>query len=156
MGEWRPLSATFGCVRINPANTCDNIEGRRPHHGVDLVGVIGDDCYSIIDGTVTFAGTLTGYGQSVAIRGNIRNRVTGVEEYLFVFYSHLNTISVTAGQKVERRDVIGQVGTSGADFLLNTPNEIHLHFEIFETWWPSGFDDRRNPADYILIDNAQP
>ncbi|HHT03625.1 MAG TPA: M23 family metallopeptidase [Bacteroidales bacterium] len=156
MGVWRPLSATFGCVRNNPANICDNIKGIRSHHGVDLIGVIGDDCYSIIDGTVTFAETLTGYGQSVAIRGNIRNRVTGVDEYLYIFYSHLNTISVTKGQQVKRRDVIGQVGTSGADFLLNTPNEIHLHFEIFKTWWPSGFDDRRNPSDYILIDNAQP
>ncbi len=44
----------------------------------------------------------------------------------------------------------------GADFLLNYPNEVHLHFEVFDIWWPSGFDERRNPAEYIVIDNAQP
>jgi murein DD-endopeptidase MepM/ murein hydrolase activator NlpD len=156
MGIWKPASATYGCDRVNPATTCKDIAGRRAHHGVDLAGVIGDDCYSILDGKVTFTGSLTGYGQSVAIRGNIRNRITGVEEHLYVLYSHLNSINVTIGQPVKRKDIIGQVGISGADFLLNFPNEIHLHLEVFETWWPSGFEDRRNPAEYILIDNAQP
>jgi len=156
LGVFSPASATYGCDRVDSRYNCNDIAGRRPHHGVDLVGSIGDDCYSIIDGIVTFAGTLTGYGKSVAIRGNIRNRITGAEEQLYLLYSHLNSINVTKGQQVERRDIIGQVGISGADFLLNYPNEVHLHFEVLDTWWPSGFDERRNPAEYIVIDNAQP
>ncbi|QKG81266.1 peptidoglycan DD-metalloendopeptidase family protein [Tenuifilum thalassicum] len=62
---------------------------------------------------------------------------------------------VKINQNVKKGDCIGAVGVTGAEFLLSRPNEIHLHFEVFEKWWPDGFADRKNPEHYINILKAK-
>lgn len=87
------------------------------HPGLDVAnraapGVVASDI-----GTVIVAGwpDNSGYGNRVVIdHGN------GYQ----TLYAHFSNIYVTAGQKVSRGQVLGQMGTTGRS------TGIHLHFEI--------------------------
>jgi len=152
-GYRKPTSATYGCTRYNKNYDCDKNEvyGDKPHHGVDLKAEIGDSCFAVADGVVTFVGNINGYGKCIAILCDLKNKFTDKEEKLYTFYAHLSRITVKHKQKVEKGDFIGEAGVTGAEFLLSRPNEIHLHFEIIERWWPKGFTDRKDPENYINI-----
>lgn len=84
------------------------------HAGVDLRARY-IPVYASRGGTVTFAGTQSGYGKIVKI-----SHVNGYETR----YAHLNKIYVKKGQKVKQGDNIGQSGMTGR---VTGP---HLHFEI--------------------------
>lgn len=84
------------------------------HAGVDLRARY-IPVYASRGGTVTFAGTQSGYGKIVIIR-----HVNGYETR----YAHLNKIYVKRGQRVKQGDNIAQSGMTGR---VTGP---HLHFEI--------------------------
>lgn len=84
------------------------------HAGVDLRARY-IPVYASRGGTISFAGTQSGYGKIVIIK-----HVNGYETR----YAHLNKIYVKKGQKVKQGDNIGQSGMTGR---VTGP---HLHFEI--------------------------
>ena len=84
------------------------------HAGVDLRAKY-IPVYASRGGTITFAGTQSGYGKLVKI-----SHVNGYETR----YAHLNKINVRRGQRVKQGDYIGQSGMTGR---VTGP---HLHFEI--------------------------
>ena len=85
------------------------------HTGMDIAAPNGTAIKAAAGGTVSFAGTMGGYGNLVIIdHGN------GVQTY----YGHCSKINVKKGQEVEAGDVIAAVGSTG----FSTGN--HLHFEI--------------------------
>ncbi len=84
------------------------------HAGVDLRARY-IPVYASRGGTISFAGTQSGYGKIVIIK-----HVNGYETR----YAHLNKIYVRKGQKVKQGDNIGQSGMTGR---VTGP---HLHFEI--------------------------
>ncbi len=85
--------------------------------GVDLLAPVGTPVQAIAPGTVVLAKDQGSYGKLVIINhsGGFQSR-----------YAQLDNIQVTVGQKVNKGDVLGTVGTTGKP---NFP-QPHLHFEI--------------------------
>ncbi len=98
------------------------------HNGVDYAGPSGTEITTTADGVVSFAGRMSGYGKIVVIR-----HAFGYETR----YAHLRRMTVEAGQRVSRGDVIGQMGNTGRS------TGSHLHYEIRIG------DDPINPAKFI-------
>ncbi len=89
--------------------------GWRQHNGLDFAGSVGTDIVASGDGTVSFAGRQSGYGNMIKIR-----HTDGYES----MYGHLSSISVNVGDHVSRGDHIGDMGNTGRS------TGTHLHYEI--------------------------
>jgi murein DD-endopeptidase MepM/ murein hydrolase activator NlpD len=85
------------------------------HSGIDLAANVGTPLKATTAGVVRFTGTSEGYGQTVFL-----DHGAGVESR----YGHLQKISVTRGQRVERGQLIGHTGNSGRS------TAPHLHYEV--------------------------
>ena len=100
------------------------------HLGDDLNGIgggnsdLGDAVYAAGAGRVVYAGSPgPGWGKMILIA----HRLPDSDELgpvVQTMYAHLDTIQVLAGQKVQRGDKIGTVGTAEGTYLA------HLHFEV--------------------------
>ncbi|NNU80654.1 peptidoglycan DD-metalloendopeptidase family protein [Halovulum dunhuangense] len=102
--------------------------GRRAHNGVDFAAGRGTPIEATADGTVTFAGWQSGYGNFIKIR-----HAYGFETH----YAHLNKIHVKVGDRIARGDHIGDMGTTGRS------TGVHLHYEVHLGGKPV------NPMTYI-------
>ena len=103
------VTGSFG-ERIDPFNG----EGAF-HSGVDIGSSYGHPIIAPADGVVTVTDTLGGYGKTIMI-----NHGNGISTR----YGHLSGFAVTAGQRVQRGEVIGYVGESGRS------TGPHLHYEV--------------------------
>jgi murein DD-endopeptidase MepM/ murein hydrolase activator NlpD len=86
------------------------------HSGMDFTAPVGTPIHATGNGTVgkvEYDGR--GYGNNVII-----NHGWGFES----LYGHMSKISVKAGQKINRGDLIGYVGSTGAS------TGPHLHYEV--------------------------
>jgi murein DD-endopeptidase MepM/ murein hydrolase activator NlpD len=95
----------------------DPFAGRAAMHaGIDLAGAMGTPIYATADGTITDAGWNNGgYGNLVKI-----DHGRGIETR----YGHLSGILVKAGQRVQRGQLIGKMGSTGRS------TGSHLHYEV--------------------------
>ena len=123
------LISGFG-YRIDPF-----LRTRRMHTGVDFAGPIGTPIYATGSGVVIYSGQagagFTGYGIMVKI------------DHGFGFqtlYAHMSRTAVRVGQRVNRGDVIGYIGSTGRS------RGPHLHYEVFR------HGRRVNPVLYFLLD----
>jgi murein DD-endopeptidase MepM/ murein hydrolase activator NlpD len=85
------------------------------HEGVDVYAPEGTPVRAMKPGVVTRAGRFRGLGLAVYLdhgRG------------LTTIYGHLSSLSVSQGEAVEHRQVIGAVGQTG------NATSPHLHFEV--------------------------
>jgi murein DD-endopeptidase MepM/ murein hydrolase activator NlpD len=103
----------------------------RFHFGMDFTAVTGTEVFATGIGIVKLAGRETGYGNTVVIDHGF-----GYETY----YAHLNRLNVHVGQKVNRGDVIGFVGSTG------TSTAPHLHYEVSKN------GQKVNPQNYYFQD----
>jgi murein DD-endopeptidase MepM/ murein hydrolase activator NlpD len=85
------------------------------HLGYDLASTTRASVPASNDGTVTFAGTLGIYGETVIIDHGLG---------LFSLYGHLSEIGVEEGQPVSRGEPVGRTGTTGL------AGGDHLHFSM--------------------------
>ena len=87
------------------------------HKGVDLDTDYGAEVRAAHDGTVTFAGRMSGYGRLVEITD---------ADGVITRYAHLSVFAdgLSEGQEITAGEPIGQVGTSGY------ATGSHLHFEL--------------------------
>ncbi|MGY5846447.1 M23 family metallopeptidase [Salegentibacter sp. HM20] len=101
---------------------------RKFHYGMDFTAPRGTPVYATGDGRVTRADNRsTGYGNHIRI------------DHGFGYtslYAHLYKYNVRVGQRVQRGDVIGFVGSTGRS------QAPHLHYEIFKE------EDRINPINF--------
>lgn len=88
--------------------------GSSNHQGVDINGRLGDPVYATADGAVQFAGDRGSYGNLI-----ILDHGGGTETR----YAHLSRIGVERGQRVNRGDLIGYIGSTGGS------TGPHLHYE---------------------------
>jgi murein DD-endopeptidase MepM/ murein hydrolase activator NlpD len=89
----------------------------RAHTGVDYGAPTGAPVRTVGDGVVAFSGGQSGYGNTIEVdHGNGNSTL----------YAHLSRIEVRRGQRVERGQRIGAVGSTG---WATGP---HLHFEFKE------------------------
>jgi len=101
---------------------------REFHKGLDIVAEAGTPIRVPADGVVTRAARWGNYGKCVEISHG----------YGYVTrYAHLSEFAVRPGDRVERGDVLGEVGSTGQS------TGPHLHYELFR-------DGRRvNPWKYV-------
>ena len=104
---------------------------RRFHAGMDFTAPTGTDIYATGNGRVLSAGWQQGYGNCVEIDHGF-GYVT--------LYAHMHTISVNAGQTVNRGEVIGRVGNTGKSTGPHLHYEVHYKGEIM------------NPQNYYFLD----
>ncbi|MGI9037550.1 MAG: M23 family metallopeptidase [Gemmatimonadota bacterium] len=118
------ISSSFSRSRFHPVLLVN-----RPHPGIDISAPEGTPILATAAGRVVFSGTQPGYGKTVEIDHG----------YGYVTrYAHAATLSVKRGQRVQRGEMLGEIGRSG---LATAP---HLHYEVL-------IDDKAaNPRDYIL------
>ncbi|MCW1933324.1 DUF5930 domain-containing protein [Pararhodobacter zhoushanensis] len=102
--------------------------GRRLHAGQDFGGSRGTPIHSTADGTVSFAGRQSGYGNIVIVQHDF-----GFETR----YAHMSSIAVSVGQRVSRGERVGAMGNTGRS------TGVHLHYEIRVAGNPI------NPMTYI-------
>lgn len=125
------LSSGFG-IRISPfsrANEAgDGLLGF--HSGLDISGAEGTPIQATADGTVNFAGWGGRYGWLVTIEHSGE---------LETFYAHMSRIQVKEGQRVERGDILGNMGRSG------NATGVHLHYEVRRNGSPV------NPTPYLRL-----
>jgi murein DD-endopeptidase MepM/ murein hydrolase activator NlpD len=103
-------------------------KARKMHYGMDFTAPKGTPIYAAGDGTVTRAdNNSSGYGKHIRIEHGYG--------YLSL-YGHLSQYNVKRGQKVERGDLIGFVGSTGRS------EAPHLHYEVWKD------SDRINPINF--------
>lgn len=110
---FRPTAGRFGSgfgPRFHPI-----LHYWRMHTGVDIGGKMGQPVYAAASGEVFHASWRGGYGKCIIL-------LHGGE--MSTLYGHLSSFTVRVGQRVQRGQVIGQVGSTG---LSTAP---HLHFEV--------------------------
>ncbi|MCK8141979.1 M23 family metallopeptidase [Flavobacterium sp. I-SCBP12n] len=89
---------------------------RKMHEGMDFTAKTGTPIYATGDGVVARAdNNASGYGNHIVIRHGF-----GYE----TLYAHLSKYNIRAGQKVNRGDIIGYVGSTGRS------EAPHLHYEV--------------------------
>jgi murein DD-endopeptidase MepM/ murein hydrolase activator NlpD len=94
---------------VGPNNT------RIPRHGIGIGAAVGTPVKAVASGTVSLAGPLGTYLNSVLI-----DHGGGY----YSFYAYLKATSVTKGERVTAGQVLGTVGGETSD------EGPHLHFEI--------------------------
>jgi len=108
---------------VSPAdgNLSSTFGGRwgTTHYGIDIANGMGTPIHAVADGEVIEAGPASGFG--LWIRVKLDDGTTHV-------YGHIQSYSVSAGQRIEAGDVIAKMGARGQS------TGPHLHFEV----WDSG------------------
>lgn len=94
-------------------------QGIHGYNGIDIGAPIGTSVFASLSGTVTLTrggnGWNGGYGNYIVIKHS-----NGIQ----TLYAHLDSISVSTGQTVEKGQVIGRSGNTGRS------TGPHLHFEV--------------------------
>ena len=119
------ITSNFG-IREHP------IQGIvKQHTGLDIGGApLGTPVVAALDGVVTYAGWLGGYGNCVMI-----NHGDGV----VTLYGHGNKILTTVGKEVKQGETIMEVGSTG------NSTGPHLHFEVRIN------GEYTNPLNYVKV-----
>ncbi len=103
------LTSDYG-MRVHPV-----VGGMRAHKGIDLSAPVGTPIYATADGTVSRASWFSSYGLYISLEhgGDLQTR-----------YAHLSKLNVAEGQRVQKGDIIGFVGSTGRS------TGPHLHYEV--------------------------
>jgi len=88
--------------------------GRR-HNGIDIGADFGTKICAAAEGTVTFAGEMSGYGNYIILMHR-----DGFE----TAYAHCDSLLVTKGESVQAGQLIAYMGSTG------NSTGPHLHFEV--------------------------
>jgi murein DD-endopeptidase MepM/ murein hydrolase activator NlpD len=99
------------------------------HAGIDIANSIGTPILAVSDGVVIEAGPAGGYGALVKLR-HADGTVT--------LYGHVNTTTVSVGQRVMAGDQIATMGNRG------NSTGPHLHFEVLQ-----GGSQRIDPLPWL-------
>ena len=99
------------------------------HGGLDIANSIGTPITAAADGVVIAAGPTPGYGMWVKLRHN---------DGTVTLYGHIDTTTVTVGDRVTAGDQIATMGNRG------NSTGPHLHFEVH-----AGGTERIDPAAWL-------
>ncbi len=110
--DFERISSGFSYSRLHPVHS-----RRMPHLGVDYAARTGTPVYSVAAGVVTGRAFTSGGGNTVTVR----HAMGYTTKYL-----HLSRFAkgLSVGQRVEQKEVIGYVGTTG------TATGPHLDFRL--------------------------
>jgi murein DD-endopeptidase MepM/ murein hydrolase activator NlpD len=99
------------------------------HYGVDIANAKNTPIVAAADGVIIEAGPASGFGLWVREQ---------LSDGTILVYGHMNSFSVTEGQKVKAGQQIAKIGNRGFS------TGYHLHFEV---WDPSG--KKINPLPWL-------
>ena len=109
------LTSSYG-MRLHPVYKRWSL-----HDGTDFGAACGTPIRAAASGTVVEAYSHSAYGNRVIIDHGYQRGVG-----LATAYNHLSSYSTYSGQRVQRGEVIGYVGSTGYS------TGCHLHFMVFE------------------------
>lgn len=119
------------------------LNGRQEFHGgIDLVGLDSTDVRCPVDGIVRTSAIITDQSDRTWQWGNYV-RVDDAQGRR-LFFCHLASRAVQAGQTVKAGDKLGVMGNTGFSF------GAHTHFEVRKA---DGSGQTLSPADYLGIPN---
>ena len=104
------ISSGFGMRKIPYSS-----KGYQFHTGVDIIGAYESQVWASAAGKVTFTGNRGSYGNVIIIDHGYGYQT---------LYAHLAGFAISAGDHVERGDLIGYMGASGR------ATGTHLHYEV--------------------------
>jgi murein DD-endopeptidase MepM/ murein hydrolase activator NlpD len=121
------INSGFG-ARVAPTKGASTF-----HQGIDIEATEGQSVYATRDGTITYAGAMSGYGNVIIIAHKSEQPVAG--PYLTgdkrtaagqteSRYGHLSSLVAAPGLQVKQGQLIGNAGHTGN---VTGP---HLHFEL--------------------------
>ena len=124
------LSPVRGIISSGYGYRSDPITGLRAfHRGMDITAPQGNPVVAAADGVVTRAGRFGALGKVVYIAHGFGYSTR---------YAHLSKIDVVPGDRVERGDVLGEVGSTGR------ATGYHVHYEVYEE------GQSKNPLEHLL------
>lgn len=127
------VSKSFSNTELQYNETLKQFEA---HLGVDFLASSGSKVYSVLDGEVLEVGNNYLQGNYVIIKHD-----NGLKS----IYSSLDeNLTVKAGDKVKKGDIVGAVGSSAYSEL---EEGSHLHFELLDN------DKKIDPSGYLNIEN---
>jgi len=118
------LRSGFTNARLHPI-----LNRAMPHQGIDVAAPRGTPILAAARGRVILAGWKAGYGLTVEVDHGYGYRT---------LYGHADKVLVRVGQRVDRGEVIAQVGSTG---LATSP---HLHYEVMVR------GQQVNPMNFIM------
>ena len=123
VGEQRILGFSYVCPLSGTMTSpfgwrADPVSGEeRFHYGVDIAGAEGDSVSCFADGSVGTVGESALLGNYVTVNHDLG---------FSTLYAHCSAIAVSAGQRVQKGEVIASVGATG------NATGPHLHFEVHD------------------------
>ena len=123
VGEQRILGFSYVCPLSGTMTSpfgwrADPVSGEeRFHYGVDIAGAEGDSVACFADGSVGMVGESALLGNYVTVNHDLG---------FSTLYAHCSAIAVSAGQRVQKGEVIASVGATG------NATGPHLHFEVHD------------------------
>lgn len=118
------LTSAFAKMRSHPI-----LHVNRPHEGIDVTAPMGSPIQAPASGTVLSAGWEAGYGNVIEVDHGFG---------ITTRFAHASKLLARRGQRVERGQVIAEVGSTG---LATGP---HLHYEVHVNGKPV------DPMRYVL------
>lgn len=122
LGDWVKLANSpslwpiMGRVTSSFGERADPFAGEGEfHRGIDIAAPKGTAIHATGDGSVEFAGWVSGYGREVTL-----DHGHGIT----TLYGHMSAMAVIPGELVTRGQIIGYVGSSGRS------TGAHLHYEV--------------------------
>ncbi len=106
------ITSGFG-MRVHPIK-----KSTRPHIGIDIANETGTPIRATAPGLVTLAGWTKGYGRVVIIDHGYGWSTR---------YGHLKSFRTRVGRRVERGEVVGQLGDSGESTGPHLQYEVRKH-----------------------------
>ncbi|MFW5644392.1 MAG: M23 family metallopeptidase [Bacteroidota bacterium] len=138
------FGSAFG-MRTHPI-----LKVRKMHEGIDLTAPRGTPIYATANGTVLQAGyTSGGYGNKIVIDHGFGYQT---------LYGHCHEIRVKRGQKVNRGDVIGTVGSTGLSVAPHLHYEVHVNGRVVNPLHYYANDLSESEFDHMitLLSKADP
>lgn len=123
VGEQRILGFSYVCPLSGTMTSpfgwrADPVSGEeRFHYGLDIAGTEGDSVSCFADGSVGTVGESALLGNYVTVNHDLG---------FSTLYAHCSAIAVSAGQRVQKGEVIASVGATG------NATGPHLHFEVHD------------------------
>ena len=124
-GMWMPGAApleeipddelTFENPTVGVLTSAFGERNGRRHNGIDIGADFGTKICAAAEGTVTFAGEMSGYGNYIILMHR-----DGFE----TAYAHCDSLLVTNGESVQAGQLIAYMGSTG------NSTGPHLHFEV--------------------------
>ena len=109
---------------------------QRFHAGIDIGDIPkGTPIPSLVTGTVAFSGSVSGYGNYIAVKDDATGR--------YVAFAHCDTLLFGVGTRVNEGQAIATVGSTGIG------TGVHIHVELRKELWGNNVEIKVAPKEYF-------